>query len=269
MPARPRTAAALTRRAGPSPGGRASRPSAATGGRGRSTGLALGALALGPGLRRGFLLSYDMVAVPREPFTAAIARADRRARPGGAQRRGAGHALPGGAGRHRAEAPAADDLRAGLLGWGGPARPRALVRAAGRRGLLHLEPVRGRAAHPRPVGPAARLRRPALGAPRGCGPPGGLLARRRAAAGRAAAGRRGRVCGDEHLGAGGAARRRARPGRRARPRAADGPRPGRRAPSRPGGGWRPARPRWRSWARAACPGWSPRCCARCTPTRRG
>jgi hypothetical protein len=36
-------------------------------------GLALGLLALGPGLRRGFLLSYDMVAVPRQPFTAALA----------------------------------------------------------------------------------------------------------------------------------------------------------------------------------------------------
>jgi hypothetical protein len=36
-------------------------------------GLALGALALGPGLRRGFLLSYDMVVVPRQPFTAALA----------------------------------------------------------------------------------------------------------------------------------------------------------------------------------------------------
>jgi hypothetical protein len=34
-------------------------------------GLLLGMLALGPGLRRGFLLSYDMVAVPRQPFTAA------------------------------------------------------------------------------------------------------------------------------------------------------------------------------------------------------
>jgi hypothetical protein len=32
-------------------------------------GLVLGLLALGPGLRRGFLLSYDMVLVPREPFT--------------------------------------------------------------------------------------------------------------------------------------------------------------------------------------------------------
>lgn len=35
-------------------------------------GLILGLLALGPALRRGFLLSYDMVAVPREPFTAAM-----------------------------------------------------------------------------------------------------------------------------------------------------------------------------------------------------
>jgi hypothetical protein len=35
-------------------------------------GLLLGMLALGPGLGRGFLLSYDMVAVPRQPFTAAI-----------------------------------------------------------------------------------------------------------------------------------------------------------------------------------------------------
>jgi hypothetical protein len=39
---------------------------------GAATGLALGLLALGPGLRRGFLLSYDMVFVPREPFTAAM-----------------------------------------------------------------------------------------------------------------------------------------------------------------------------------------------------
>ena len=36
------------------------------------TGLCLGLLALGPGLRRGFLLSYDMVFVPREPFAAAL-----------------------------------------------------------------------------------------------------------------------------------------------------------------------------------------------------
>ncbi len=36
------------------------------------TGLCLGLLALGPGLRRGFLLSYDMVFVPREAFAAAL-----------------------------------------------------------------------------------------------------------------------------------------------------------------------------------------------------
>ncbi len=37
-----------------------------------AAGLCLGLLALGPGLRRGFLLSYDMVFVPREPFSAAL-----------------------------------------------------------------------------------------------------------------------------------------------------------------------------------------------------
>ena len=35
-------------------------------------GLALGLLALGQWLGRGFLLSYDMVFVPREPFSAAL-----------------------------------------------------------------------------------------------------------------------------------------------------------------------------------------------------
>jgi hypothetical protein len=35
-------------------------------------GLGLGLLALGPGLGRGFLLSYDMVFVPRMPFSAAL-----------------------------------------------------------------------------------------------------------------------------------------------------------------------------------------------------
>jgi hypothetical protein len=35
-------------------------------------GLLLGLLALGPGVGRGFLLSYDMVAVPRQPVTAAM-----------------------------------------------------------------------------------------------------------------------------------------------------------------------------------------------------
>jgi hypothetical protein len=36
------------------------------------TGLVLGLLALGPGLGRGYLLSYDMVFVPRPPFNAAV-----------------------------------------------------------------------------------------------------------------------------------------------------------------------------------------------------
>jgi hypothetical protein len=39
---------------------------------GLGLGLGLGLLALGPGLQRGFLLSYDMVFVPREPFSAAL-----------------------------------------------------------------------------------------------------------------------------------------------------------------------------------------------------
>jgi len=39
---------------------------------GLGLGVGLGLLALGPGLRRGFLLSYDMVIVPREPFTATM-----------------------------------------------------------------------------------------------------------------------------------------------------------------------------------------------------
>src|SRR5215472_6523459 len=39
---------------------------------GLALGVVIGLLALGPGLRRGFLLNYDMVIVPREPFTAAM-----------------------------------------------------------------------------------------------------------------------------------------------------------------------------------------------------
>jgi hypothetical protein len=42
-------------------------------GPGLAVGLGLGLLALGPGLRRGFLLSYDMVIVPHQPFTATMA----------------------------------------------------------------------------------------------------------------------------------------------------------------------------------------------------
>ena len=47
-------------------------PGPAPGSPGAGIGLALGLLALGPGLERGFLLSYDMVFVPREPFSAAL-----------------------------------------------------------------------------------------------------------------------------------------------------------------------------------------------------
>ena len=46
---------------------------AAGAGPGLAVGLGLGLLALGPGLQRGFLLSYDMVVVPRQPFNAAMA----------------------------------------------------------------------------------------------------------------------------------------------------------------------------------------------------
>src|SRR5262252_3329043 len=46
---------------------------AAGAGPGLVVGLGLGLLALGPGLQRGFLLSYDMVVVPRQPFNAAMA----------------------------------------------------------------------------------------------------------------------------------------------------------------------------------------------------
>ena len=48
------------------------REAAGRAGPGLLAGLCLGLLALGPGLLRGFLLSYDMVFVPREPFRAAL-----------------------------------------------------------------------------------------------------------------------------------------------------------------------------------------------------
>ena len=52
---------------------RARRARSASAWPGLLAGLGLGVLALGPGLQRGFLLSYDMVLVPREPFSAAMA----------------------------------------------------------------------------------------------------------------------------------------------------------------------------------------------------
>src|SRR6516162_167277 len=61
------TAPAAARRAGTAGPGLAARAAPAL------AGLGLGLLALGPGLRRGFLLSYDMVVVPRQPFTPALA----------------------------------------------------------------------------------------------------------------------------------------------------------------------------------------------------
>lgn len=70
-------ALAPSRLARQSPPGRYPAPGAAglraPGAAAAGLGLVLGLLALGPGLRRGFLLSYDMVAVPRQPFTAAMA----------------------------------------------------------------------------------------------------------------------------------------------------------------------------------------------------
>jgi hypothetical protein len=68
------------RSAAPDPASRADRPAPADGPGQRArqhawpalAGLGLGLLALGPGLGRGFLLSYDMVFVPRMPFSAAL-----------------------------------------------------------------------------------------------------------------------------------------------------------------------------------------------------
>src|SRR5258708_10919723 len=53
-------------------GGRVQRPSLATRAAPACIGLLLGLLALGPGLGPGYLLSYDMVFVPRPPFNALV-----------------------------------------------------------------------------------------------------------------------------------------------------------------------------------------------------
>ena len=179
-------------------------------------GLLLGLLALGPGLGRGFLLSYDMVAVPRQPFTAAMF--------------GWGGGLPRAVPSDAVVAAAARVLPADIVQklfllpifvLAAAGRPpllagRALAGPAGRRGLLRVEPVRRRAAHHRPVGAAARLRRAALGAGRGDPARGHLVALGRAAgAGLAARGGR-RVLRHVHLRAGRAARGRLRSGLRRR-----------------------------------------------------
>ena len=132
-------------------------------------GLVLGLLALGPGLAPGYLLSYDMVFVPRMPFSAALiglTGGPPRAVPSDAV---VAVGVAAAAGRHPAEADPAADLRHGLLRRRRAAGPRLAGRRpaagpAGGRGLLRLESVRGRAAADRPVGAAARLRRAALGA---------------------------------------------------------------------------------------------------------
>jgi hypothetical protein len=54
------------------PASRVWRRLATPGGLGALVGLALGALALGPSLARGFVLSYDMVFVPAPPFSARL-----------------------------------------------------------------------------------------------------------------------------------------------------------------------------------------------------
>ena len=90
-------------------------------------------------------------------------RAVGRGAAGGAERLRRRRRVPPAPGRHRAEAGPAADLRAGLLGRGRAPGSRARARPAGRRRVLRLEPLRSRTAHHRPVGAAARLRRPALG----------------------------------------------------------------------------------------------------------
>ena len=166
----------------------------------RAVGLGLGLLALGPGLRRGFLLSYDMLFVPREPFAAAVAGPGAAA--GRAQRPGHRRAVPRRPGRPGAESHPAVGLRAGLLRRSPAAGPRAVAARLGGRGVLRVEPLRRRAAHHWPVGAAARLRRPALGAAgRTRARPGTAARRRPAGPGPGARGHR-RVRGHGHHRAG-------------------------------------------------------------------
>ena len=141
-----------------------------------AVGLALGLLALGPGLARGFLLSYDMVFVPDPPFSSALlglSGGPARAVPSDAAITVAARVLPADI-TPEAHPPA--DLHRGLHGcgcvaFGGLASlarpPCAATGLSGQRDLLRLESVRGRATPHRPVGAAARLRRAAVGVARG------------------------------------------------------------------------------------------------------
>ena len=104
-----------------------------------------------------------------------------RAGPGGSQRPGHRGRVADRAGRHRAEADPAGDLRARLRRDRRSPRPGARARPPGRRRFLRLEPVRGRAAHHRPVGAATRLRRPAPGISSRHAPGRGAVALDRAA----------------------------------------------------------------------------------------
>ena len=227
--------------AGPANAVRASRPG--RGLEGVAVGLGLGLLALGPGLRRGFLLSYDMVFVPREPFSAAWpGQAPPRAVPSDLVIAVLSRAVP------------ADIvqkivlLSVFVLACSGAAAlldREPLAGPARGRGVLRVEPVRRRAAHHRPVGAAARLRRPALGAAGRARPRPGVAARSGTAGAGAGARRHRRVRRHGHHGARRGARGAAR----------------RAAPGAP-------RWRWPPWPRAACPGSSRRCCTRCTSTRR-
>src|SRR6266567_2856294 len=107
------------------------------------TGLALGALALGPGLRRGCFGS------------------GRRTPKSGAKRRRGSDARTGAAVGHRGKARALVDIHARLLGCRRDAARPSAASAARRRGVLLVEPIRGGALDPWPVGASARLRRAA------------------------------------------------------------------------------------------------------------
>ena len=175
-------------------------------------GLLLGLLALGPGLGRGFLLSYDMVAChgsrsPR-PCSAGAARCPARCRATPSPRRPPG-CCPRTSCRSCSCWPSSCWPRPGWPPcWRGQ---HWLARLAGAV-CYALEPVRRRAAHHRPVGAAARLRRAALGAGRGDPARGHLVALGRATGAGLTARGGWRVLRHVHFRAGRAARGRLRAG---------------------------------------------------------